>query len=319
MTTGPGAAPPSEGPSIPRGRFRLAKISRAVVAAMALVLFYWGLFKFSVPKLRPKARVVRVLAAQESRELSDLSQSLLDKGRFEEAIQPIEVLHEAYPENYLYIRRLAEIYGRLGRFKEEARCWEQFLDVAPRPIEGCPQIGDAYWKQGEAAHQDAISAYERCLGLEPTNTDSIFYLAHALEMDGQSDRAAEFYEKGLALSPGYIDMRLGLARAWLHQEKYEDAKKAALEILIKSPGNVDGLLIMGLVYFRQGDLAQAKKFLEKAAKLSPDYWDIQLALAQIYEREKNVPEALAHYNKLLEIRPDEEMRVRRDALMNSKR
>ena len=60
---------------------------------------------------------------------------------------PATWLYNAWPDNYLYIRTPAEIYHRPERYKDEAEFWEKFLQHAPLPWEGCPDIGHAYWKQ----------------------------------------------------------------------------------------------------------------------------------------------------------------------------
>jgi tetratricopeptide (TPR) repeat protein len=252
--------------------------------------------------------------------LLSASSTLLNEGKYQDALQAMLKLHEAYPENHIYISKLADIYDRLGLYKEEAEMWEQFLDHAHRPLEACPQIGQAYWKQGVLKEKEAISAFERCLAFDPSNTDSIFYLAHALEMSGQFDRAGELYQRGLTFDPKYTDLRLGLARVWLQQDKLEKAKESALGVLGGSPDNVDALLIAGLVDAKEGNLREAKKFLERGAKLSPGYTDFHIALAKIAEQEKNAPEAIRQYNKILELHPEyRDIRARRDALAAKKR
>jgi tetratricopeptide (TPR) repeat protein len=301
-------------------RLPYLKILRIVIPLLTLVLLYGGLFRLTIRQPRLSPRVVPTLTPQESQELLSASSSLLNEGKYQEALQVMLKLHDAYPENHVYISKLADIYDHLGRYKEESDMWEQYLDHAPRPMEACPQIGQAYWKQGVLKEKEAISAFERCLSFDPSNSDSIFYLAHALEMAGQFDRAGELYQRGLTLSPKYTDLRLGLARVWLQQDMLEKAKESALGVLGESPDKVDALLIAGLVDAKQGNLGEAKKFLERGAKLSPGYTDFHIALAKIAEQEKNTAEAIRQYNKILELHPEyRDIRARRDALAAKKR
>src|SRR5581483_2675242 len=112
-------------------------------------------------------------------------------------------MHRSNPESHIYIAQLAEIYDHLGRYAEESAMWEQFLDHAPMPIEGCPQIGQSYEKQKRWA--DALRAFERCLAIDPDSLDSMFMLAHAHEQHGSIEKAEELYRKGYALRPSYSD------------------------------------------------------------------------------------------------------------------
>src|SRR5690242_9066484 len=53
--------------------------------------------------------------------------SCFRKGEFRNALDPALQLYRSYPENPVYLQRLAEIYNRLGQYREEAATWEQFL------------------------------------------------------------------------------------------------------------------------------------------------------------------------------------------------
>lgn len=300
-------------------RFTKPKIIQIALPLAILGLFYWGVYRFTYVRETTKRRPTTKLSEQESRKLTDLSESLFRQNKYKAALDPTLKLYEAYPENHIYIRRLAEIYDHLGQYKEEAAFWEKYLNYAPRPIEGCPEIGEAYWKQGDAAHKQAIAAYERCLALDPTNTDSIFYLAHALEMSGQFDRAAELYRRGLSLAPGYLDMRLGLARVWMDEGKLDQAKDTVLQILASSPNKVDALLVLGLVYLRENKLDEAKKCLEKGVHLAEGYTDFHIALARVAEKQKDIPEAIRQYNEILKLDPgDQAIRTRLAELQKTK-
>ncbi len=274
------------------------------------------LLLYLAPSLKPAARISAAssLTPSQSSELWKGSSSLLQQGRYTEALADVMKLHEAYPGNHLYLERAAELYGRLGQQEKEAEFWEKYFDRAPNPLTACPQIGQAYWKQEKRAQ--AISAFERCLALDPDNSDSIFFLAHALETSGQTDRAAELYVRGMKLAPGYSDLQIGLARVRLRQGKLAAAKIAVMGVLRRSPRNVDALLAAGLIEARLGDLAEAKQHLERGASLSDGYLDFHAALAEIAEKEKDFPEAIRQYNRILQDHPeDQDVRSRRDALI----
>ena len=272
----------------------------------------WGLFGRHTPA-RP------TLTPAEAQQLDNSSRSAIRAQKFEEALTPTLKLHEVYPENQIYIERLAQIYDHLGRYPEEAQMWEQYMDRAPTPIEGCPQLGQAYWKQGSEHEQEAVHAFERCLAIDPTNTDSIFYLAHALEMTGDWDRAAGLYEKGLAISPTYTDLALGLARCRIRQERLVEAKATVDRILAKSPDKADALLILGMIYMRQDKWDDAKKALEHGARISTGDPDFPTLLARIASHQNNHAEELRQYNRLVELEPDDAtIRAKRDRLAANK-
>lgn len=283
----------------------------AIVLPLAIALLY------VIAVYRPWARTAAppgAVTADESRKLWEECNSLFRAGKYQEALPGVLKLHENYPGNHNYIEMAAEIYDHLGRYDLEAEFWEQYFDRAPNPLTACPQIGDAYFKQGK--QKEAISAFERCLARDPESSDSIFFLAHALELNGQTERAAELYQRGLKISPEYSDFQLGLARIRLIQEKDAEAKQIALKVLAKNPQNVEAMLVAGVSYARENDLVKARQYLEQGVKLSDRDMDFHFALALLAEQEKNFPEAIREYNRVLQDQPDNaEARAKRDALM----
>jgi len=244
----------------------------------------------------------RALPPEEVKKLAALSDARFRKGEYKEALEPALKLYNSYPENPVYMQRLADIHNRLGQYREEAAMWEQFMQHAPLPYEGCPQIGKAYEKQGRRA--DAIHAFERCLAFDTTDPDSLFFLAHALEMEQQFDRTEKLYQQCVSISPRYSDCQLGVARVLFRRGRVAQAKKIAEDVLARSSNNTDGLLVMALVNWSQGSLAEARRILERAVKLSDRYTDLYLVLGRIAERQGDTKLARASYEHVLELDPD---------------
>jgi tetratricopeptide (TPR) repeat protein len=244
----------------------------------------------------------RALPPEEVKKLVSLSDFRFNKGEYRGALQPALKLYNSYPENPVYLQRLADIHNRLGQYKEEAAMWEQFLQYAPVPVEGCPQIGKAYQKQGKRT--EAIHAFERCLAFDTTEPDSLFFLAHALEMEQQFDRAEKLYQQCVSVSAKYSDCQLGVARVLFRQGHGAQAREIAEEVLARSPTNTDALLVMALVNWSQGNLAEARRILERAVKLSDRYADLYVVLGRIAERQGDRSLARASYEHVFELDPD---------------
>jgi len=267
---------------------------RLFATVLALGAFYWGLFRVPVAGSAGGG-----LEPDKARELQEESAVMQRYGNWTKALPLTLKLHEAYPESHIYIGQLADIYDHLGRFREEAEMWEAFLERAPRPIEGCPQIGQSYEKQG--LPKQAMKAFERCLAIEPTDPDQVFYLARSVEKDGQIDRAAALYARGVELSPNYSDLAVGLARVRMRQGKVEEARRLLVHVLEQSPKNPDALLVLGLACERLGQRQEAKNYLERGVAVAGDYVDMHLALASLAEQEADLTTAILHYGKAVEL------------------
>jgi tetratricopeptide (TPR) repeat protein len=267
-------------------KFLRSPIGR-VALPLALLAIY-GVARFGHYEMFGKRAPARpALTQADAQQLESESKALIGRQQYQEALAPTLKLYDAYPENSIYIGRLADMYDHLGRYPEEAQMWEKYIDRAPTPVQACPQYGQAYWKQGDAHEQQAIAAFQRCVSLDPRNTDLIFALAHALEMSGAWDRAAQQYEQGLAISPQYIDLELGLARCRVRQDRHEEARQIAQKVLAKSPNTADALLILGMVDLHEDKYSDARRVLERGAKLAPNDSDFQKLLARVAAYQPN--------------------------------
>jgi tetratricopeptide (TPR) repeat protein len=298
-------------------RLVLSILARILPPAVVLFLFVDTLVNPLIPRLGTVSASAGKLTVEESRALLDQSRKLLLAGKDQQALGPALKLFSVYPENYLYSKTLAEIYQRLGRYKEESEYWERFMQNAPLPLEGCPDIGQAYWNQ--KLYDKAVAAFERCLSFDPEMSDSTFFLAHALEMTGNRARASQLYQQALARDPQNMDCRIGLARVEMREGRLADAKKRIVDALHDSPENLDALLTAGLIFWRLDDVAQAKRYLTKGAGLSTGYADYHLILGRIEESEGHVSDALMRYNRVLEIQPDNQEAAQRRAALSRKR
>jgi tetratricopeptide (TPR) repeat protein len=251
-------------------------------ALPALILYlFWNTFVNNPWVDEPLTDMVtspNYISPNAARELLEQSRALITQGQQEEALNPLLRLHKAYPEDHIYIQELAETYDRLSRFKEGAEMWELYLQYSPTAVEGCPQVGLDYQRQNKP--REAFKAFEKCWTIE-ANADNLFFYAHALEMDGQFQKALGLYQKGLARSPDYPDLVIGLARVQARLGHAAAARPAIEKILNRLPDNVDALLAAGMVYSEIGDTSTALRHLEHARRLSPQNRDVQLVIYRV--------------------------------------
>lgn len=261
--------------------------------ALAVLSFYgWAAFA---------ARRDTGPSPDELRRLADESRTLFLAGRFADALPPTLTVHGAYPANLVYLKQLATIYGELDRPEQAAAAWEGFVASSPTPQEACPPIGNAYFRLG--LMEKSVEAFERCLAFEPSDPDSVYYLARAHEWRGNIPRARALYEQGLAMAADYHGMRLGLAGLDLREGRLQQARESAAAVLRLEPNNVDALLIVGLAFQREGNLKGARAALERGSALAPEHDDFDTALGLVAEAQGRHDAARTHYTKALARNP----------------
>lgn len=218
------------------------------------------------------------LSVKQVQRLMAQTRSLIAEGKYAAAIAPLLNLHQANPDDDIFMYQLAEAYRKIGRQREEVAMWELYLRHSPTPAMACPQIGQAYRMLGQEG--DAFKAFERCLEIEE-NSDNLTLMATALERRKQYGRAGQLYQKALERSPNYPDPAIGLARVELFSGKVRQARERVARVLEKLPEDADALLVAGLAAARSGDAAAARVYLLKGREIRPGDSDFGVALARL--------------------------------------
>lgn len=278
------------------------------VIRTAGALLALGLCFFVETKWTPTAGATSTGSDARASQMTEI-RKLIQSGDYQHAFAPAQTLYNDHPQNQIFIEQLAGIDGHLGRYRDEANLWEQYLLYSPTPIEGCPRIGLAY--SHENRNDLAIDALQRCLKIEPDNPDVLFYLANTYEREGQREKANEVYVTGLKSAPNDPDLLIGQGRIKLQSGDGAAALAAANGVLTRLPDNADALLLAGLANISLGDRHAARSTLEHAAQVSSRYADVHQALGQLAEKDGSRDEALREYRLALNLDPGNQYSAQR--------
>lgn len=247
----------------------------AVPAAILYIFFYMLVIN---PPVEEDERHSG-LSPEDVRVLRWKGAEMMESKHYVDAEDAYMRLHKEFADNSFYTSELARIRHAQKRYDEEAALWEDYMQHAPVPVEGCPQIGKAYRLAGDI--DKTLDALKRCWEFEPNNSDMILFYALELEHQGQKRQARDLYAKGHQVLPGYSDITVGLARTEAATGRIGEARKLILEALDRTPDNPDALLAAGIILSRAGDRAGATRYLEHGLEISPDYDELRDALMSL--------------------------------------
>jgi len=243
------------------------------------------------------------MSAEQSQQLRELGQERFGQRDYEGAIEATLQLHDAYPDNPIYMRQLAHSYRGLGRTKEEAEFWERYLVFSPTPKSACAPLMKAYRELRDP--EKAIDAGTRCLALDPTGSGLHFLLGYAHERAGNLENAEEAYRRGLELTRDHSALQLGLARVFFRTKRATAAQELGLKVLDSNPDHPDALLLVGQCLRVAGDLEAAKTYLLRGVEVSGSYTDFHRVLGGIAEQQKDVGAATRYYAEVLRLEPQD--------------
>lgn len=284
---------------------------RAIVAALALVVFVWSVYG---PVSMETTKEIE--AREKLHALIDGSKAALRDQRYDEALASLAQLTELQPKNHVYWWERAGVLGALRRPREEIEALEAFVKVSPLPDDACPRLGLLYREIGMKA--ESLDAFKRCAAFNPNSLEHQFHYGHALEREGDVDAALGVYKQ--ALTRGFSgDIEAGLGRMLLRKGDPAAVDEVVAPTLKRNPNNSDALFVAGIALSRRGKRDEAKALLERGAARHDDT-DFRYALGVIAEVQGKPDEALAQYDAAIRLDPDnKDARARRARLARGKK
>lgn len=129
---------------------------------------------------------------------------------------------------------------------------------------------------------DAAVQFERLVLVEPADTQSLFYLAHAYLADEKHEQALETFARILKLDPSNESARAQSLWLELKLERY-GAAIHSLEKMMEENGNNDKLqLTLGELYLQSGKPAKALKIFRKIIDETPSFVPAWVALFEAH-------------------------------------
>ncbi len=161
---------------------------------------------------------------QAAEPLEFLAMLALQAGKGDEAVSCFRQLTENFPDNPLYVDRLASLLAKLGKPREALKAYRRLLDARPQLVASRFNYASLLRRLGE--NEEALSAYQRCLddGIEQPE-EVLSTLGSILADLNRDEEAASALNRALSLNPGYAPAHYNLALYHEESGNWERAKE----------------------------------------------------------------------------------------------
>jgi len=190
-------------------------------------------------------------------------------------------------------------YVLLGDYTDAAKWLTKMLEWTPNDSEGWYYLGRTKYSENRFA--EAVSAFERCLKLDPENVKAEDNLGLSYAGLGRGEEAMAAYQQAIAWqaqsgakNPGpYID----LGSFFIDENRPQEAVSYLLQALEVTPRESRAHELLGKAYMRLDDLPKAQAELEKAIELSPGSPNLHCMLAPVYRKQGFAEKAKAEFDR----------------------
>ena len=196
--------------------------------------------------------------------------------------------------------------------------------LAPHPARGAPdpppqadvllisgtclaQTAASYRQQAvklsqKKSWEQAISAYQKAIALEPNDAATHYNLALALKYSGDAQHAVDEFQEALRLKPKWADAHFGLGAAFYDLHDQAAALKEIRTAVELDPANASAHRFLARIYSQQNDFSTAQSELRQALGLKPTpemYFELGLVEGQL----GNLDGAAAALRRSLRLKP----------------
>lgn len=179
-----------------------------------------------------------------------------------------------------------------------------------KSVELAPSNSEAWYylaraKYNEQLFQEAITAFEKCLALDPRNVKAEDNLGLSYAALNLRDQAVAAYQKAIAWQAGSLIQNSGhyvdLGTLLLDENRAEDAVGYLSQGVAISPDESRAHAGLGKAYSKLNDLGKAQSELEKAVQLAPGNGPLHYVLGQVYKKQGLMDKAKAEFSRSAEL------------------
>ena len=224
----------------------------------------------------------------------NLAQILLEAGQADGAIELLEPLLSASPQD-------AELYSLYGVALGRAGRYDQALNALDEALVLDPNLTQAQEARQIIAQNQALTQGEP-IELEPEAASLFSTGLAALEADDASAAEQSFTQALELQNSGLLAFYQGYARQL--QGDLRDAATSYEQALEELDDSAPVLNNLGFAYFRLGRFDRAIEYLERAVAADPENAEAQLNLGLIYYDLERFAQAVGPLEQAVQLRPE---------------
>jgi protein O-mannosyl-transferase len=233
--------------------------------------------------------------------LNNLGSGLYDRGRFEEAVPPLQEALRLKPGYVDAHNNLGLTFWHLGRDQLAIDSFTAVLNQGP-DVKAYYNLGVVLFNQGKL--DQAKECFAAVLRLQPDSAEAHNNLGNVLGSQGKMDEAGEQFAAAVRAAPDLVEAQCNLGRYFTDKgapEKAIECYTAALRLKTDYSEARSGL---AKVLEQVGKLPEAAGHYTEAIRLQPNLAEAHNNLSNIAARQKDDQTALTHGLAALRLKPD---------------
>ncbi len=227
---------------------------------------------------------------------------LLDKGDVNQAINELQSVVTARPDNFVARFHLGRAHFAKGEYEQARQQFEKSLELRSDYL--LPRIALAQVALARGDNQNGLKIAEECLRINPQSGAAHLLQSAALMRLNRLGDSRSTLNAMLASNPKQPETLLEMGVLNLMEKKYQDAAATFRRAYDADPSNQRGLLGEAESYILLGKPADALKVVSDESAKFPKRLDLRRDLADLEVRTGHSDMAINDYKALVEANKD---------------
>jgi tetratricopeptide (TPR) repeat protein len=227
---------------------------------------------------------------------------LLDKGDVNQAINELQAVVTARPDNFVARFQLGRAHYAKQEYEQARQQFEKASQLRKDYLP--PRLAMAQVALARGEYDSALKIAQDTLKIDPSNGPARLLLSAALMRQGNFKESREILTDVLAKYPKQPQTLLELGILNLSEKKYEDSAAAFRQAYEADPTNLKGLMGQAEAYIQMHKPDEAINVIQAEVTRFPARNDLRRNLADTQFRTGHIDQAIAAYKELMPMYKD---------------
>ena len=232
----------------------------------------------------------------------DSVMALYSSGKFNEAIESIQILNVKYPNVPLLFNILGVCYKAKGELEISIDMFNRAISIKPDYAEVHNNMGLTFLALKKL--EDASNSFKTATKYLPNFYAAYYNHAIVQKKMGNLKDAVSNYEKVIKIKPDYAEAHNNLGTLLMDLDKLDSSRKRYEKAIEIKPDFAEAYNNLGNLFKNLGKLEEAVANFQKARNLNPNFAEAHFnhgtALIELGE----ITSAIKSFNEALSFRPD---------------
>jgi tetratricopeptide (TPR) repeat protein len=227
---------------------------------------------------------------------------LLDKGDISQAINELQSVVTARPENFVARFQLGRAHYAKQEYEQARQQFEKSISLRKDYLPPRLALAQVALARGDA--DSALKVSEEALKIDPNSGAAKLLLSAAMMRQGHFKDSRSILMNVLASAPKQPETLLELGVLDLMEKKYDDAATSFRKSYEAEPANLKGLNGQAEAYYLGGKPDEAISVIQNEVNRFPARNDLKRSLADVQFQTGHLDQAVATYRELIPLYKD---------------